>query len=259
MNILNILANDNYFIYNKDIAKSMGIDVAIILALLCNKYNYYQKEDKLLIKDNKEFFYCTRDTIYDETGIKDACQRNAMKILRENGILEVQSIGIPAKNYYHIDVEKLSESIEISRCVKMKHQDAQKTNDLRCENRTQIINNNNINIVEEEKIEKLEKSIVETLGVTNIFTINECISYLDDLPLEVIQYALETTARKNAKWNYAKTILNGYIKNNIDSLDKIKAEELAFKGKSETAPKTEDNAKAMAERLRKRMGLSDED
>ena len=116
---------------------------------------------------------------------------------------------------------------------------------------------NNINIVEEEKIEKLEKSIVETLGVTNIFTINECISYLDDLPLEVIQYALETTARKNAKWNYAKTILNGYVKNNIDTLDKIKAEEIAFKGKNED--KIEDNAKAMAERLRKRMGLNNED
>ena len=107
MNILNILAGDNYFIYNKDIAKNMGTDVAIILGLLCNRYSYYQKENKLITLDNKEYFYCTRETIYNETGLKESSQRKAMKILEDNQILEYKKIGIPSKNYYYINIYQL--------------------------------------------------------------------------------------------------------------------------------------------------------
>ena len=142
MNILNLLAGDNYFIYNKDIAKNMGTDVAIILGLLCNKYNYYQKENKLTMLDGKEYFYCTREHIYNETGLKESCQRKAMKILEDNNILEHKKVGIPSKNYYYINQEKLLETIEKLSSVKNKGLEIQNENDLSLKNYTQIIYNN---------------------------------------------------------------------------------------------------------------------
>lgn len=170
MNILNILANDNYFIYNKDIAKHMGTDVAIILGLLCNRYNYYQKENKLTIIDNKEYFYCTRETIYDETGLKESCQRKAMKILEDINILEYKKIGIPSKNYYYINTQKLLQTLENLSSLKNKGLEVQENNDLSLKNDTQIINNNikkeNINIeynVEQPKSFKIDLELKENI------------------------------------------------------------------------------------------------
>lgn len=168
MNILHILANDNYFIYNKDIAKTMGTDVAIILGLLCNKYNYYEKQNKLTIIDGKEYFYCTREHIYNETGLKESGQRKSMKILEDQGILEHKKIGIPSKNYYYINIEKLAQILEISSSAENKELEVSKNNDLSLKNNTQILyNKNNIEkninleyIPENEEIKK-ENSILK--------------------------------------------------------------------------------------------------
>lgn len=171
MNILNLLAGDNYFIYNKDIAKNMGTDVAIILGLLCNKYNYYQKENKLTMLDGKEYFYCTREHIYNETGLKESCQRKAMKILEDNNILEHKKVGIPSKNYYYINQEKLLETIEKLSSAKNKGLEIQNENHLSLKNDTQIIYNNtkkeNINnkdIMLSENIKCIIDYLNESIG-----------------------------------------------------------------------------------------------
>ena len=72
---------------------------------------------------------------------------------------------------------------------------------------------------------------VETLGSTNLNNIKECIEYLSILPFEVIEYALKKTARKGAKWDYARTILDSYKDKKIDSLEKVQADEISFKNK----------------------------
>ena len=57
-------------------------------------------------------------------------------------------------------------------------------------------------------LEKIQKILIETIGSTNITVTQEVISYLDDLPVDVIEYALKKTARKGARWDYAQSILN---------------------------------------------------
>ena len=83
-------------------------------------------------------------------------------------------------------------------------------------------------------VEELQKIIIETLGSTNLMVMQEAISYLDDLPLEVIKEALVRTARKQKKWDYARGTLNNWIEDGLNTLEKIRANDLEFKSTNQT-------------------------
>lgn len=86
----------------------------------------------------------------------------------------------------------------------------------------------------------MQKIIIETLGSTNLTVIQEAISYLDTFPLEVIKEALVRTARKQKKWDYARGTLNNWIESKLDTLEKIKANDLEFKSQTTTKEETEE-------------------
>lgn len=80
----------------------------------------------------------------------------------------------------------------------------------------------------EEKEEKLQQRFIECLNSFNTNAINECISYLKDLPFSVIDYVLsKTSGIQYPNWNYAKVILDDYVKRKIDSLEKINTDKSA--------------------------------
>lgn len=96
------------------------------------------------------------------------------------------------------------------------------------------------NLLSNSEVEKLQKVIIETLGSTNLMVMQEAISYLDDLPFEVIKEALVRTARKQKKWDYARGTLNNWIESKLDTLEKIKANDLEFKSQTTTKEETEE-------------------
>lgn len=80
----------------------------------------------------------------------------------------------------------------------------------------------------EEKEEKLQQRFIECLNSFNTNAISECISYLKDLPFSVIDYVLsKTSGIQYPNWNYAKAILDDYVKRKIDSLEKINTDKSA--------------------------------
>lgn len=105
-------------------------------------------------------------------------------------------------------------------------------------------NEDDIDLLSNNDVEEVQKIIIETLGNTNLTVIKEAISYLDDFPLEVIKEALVRTARKQKKWDYAKGILNNWIDEHLDTLEKIKAKDLEFKNKNVPQEETEEERKA---------------
>lgn len=122
------------------------------------------------------------------------------------------------------------------------------------ETEAETININNINE------EKLQKKFVECIGSTNLNAIEECLSYLNDLPYEVIEIALKKTSDVNGNWKYAKVILNNWIKAKIDTVEKVQTEELNFKNKGmqkkeeteeERQARIAQEVKAMEERVAK--------
>lgn len=113
-----------------------------------------------------------------------------------------------------------------------------------------VIVNENINELYNKNVEKIDKIFIETLGSTNLNNIRECIEYLDKLPLEVIEYALKITARNNAKWNYARTILDSYVEKGLNTLEKIQADEIEFKNKTSQKLKEETEEEKTARKIK---------
>lgn len=99
-------------------------------------------------------------------------------------------------------------------------------------------------------VEKIDSLFIETMGSTNISNIQECIKYLDNLPVEVIEHALRKTARKGAKWDYAMTILDSYVEKNLNTLEKVKADEIEFKNKTN---KNTENTETEEEKTKKKI------
>ena len=114
--------------------------------------------------------------------------------------------------------------------------------------------NDNASGLYDEDVEKINNTFVETLGSTNLNNIRECIGYLDELPFEVIEYALKKTARKGAKWDYAMTILNSYVEKKLNTLEKVQADEIEFKNKIHTENKEETEEEKMARKLKELEG-----
>lgn len=131
------------------------------------------------------------------------------------------------------------------------------------ENRNRNRNENidtNKNILYNEDVEKINQTFLETIGSTNINNIKECIEYLDKLEYEVIEYALKQTARAGAKWNYTKAILDNYVSENINTLEKVTTKEIEFKNKNKK--QVEEHKETKEERiarLKREWGEEDED
>ena len=67
------------------------------------------------------------------------------------------------------------------------------------------------NFLKEKLEDKLQKRFIECINSTNLNAINECISFLEDLPFEVIEIALKKASEVNGSWKYAKKILNASL------------------------------------------------
>ena len=125
MNILSILASDNYIVVNRDLLKKYGINVTLMLCELASEYNYFDKNGKL----EDGMFYSTIDNISERTGLSKYQQSEALKALDEVGIVKSVIKGMPAKRYFKIDVEELTKqiaNISLSSCKEIRKQAGEK-------------------------------------------------------------------------------------------------------------------------------------
>ena len=96
--------------------------------------------------------------------------------------------------------------------------------------------NDNVNVNEnadgfcDADVAKIDQLMIECLNTTNTNNILECTSYLDKLPVDVIEYVLKKTSRiANPNWAYAMSILDDYVKKDIVTLELAKADDLKHK------------------------------
>jgi uncharacterized phage protein (TIGR02220 family) len=103
LDIIDLLANDNYIIANKTIARLYGLEEAILLGELASEFKYWQRRDEL--KDG--WFYSTIENVKDNTTLSEKKQRTALLNLKAAGLVDVKLAGIPAKRYIKINTEQL--------------------------------------------------------------------------------------------------------------------------------------------------------
>ena len=103
MNIVNLLASDNYIVVNKDLIKEFGINTALMLGELASEYQYYYKNNML----ENDMFFSTIENIEENTGLSKHQQKKALDELKSMGIIDVIVKGLPAKRYIKIDINIL--------------------------------------------------------------------------------------------------------------------------------------------------------
>ena len=86
--------------YNKGIAREYGVNVAVLLGLLCYKYDYWLEKGSLT---EDGYFFVTQEDITEETGLSPFQQREALEVLKNINILQVSRRGMPSKNYYKLN------------------------------------------------------------------------------------------------------------------------------------------------------------
>lgn len=220
MNIIHLLANDNYITVNKDLIKLLGLEEAVLLGELCSEYNYWLKNDKL----ENNMFYSTAKNIEENTCLSPYQQRNAIQSLVNAGIIRTELRGIPAVKWFEIDEEQLLK-ILTTRCEKTSQLDVKKlhSNNNKKNNKENTISKD---IVEEKS--KKKNQYQKCLDMVNEYTTN---SELREKLLESYKLFNENSREVGRPFysNHFKGKLNALSELATDSATQIKIVEQTLK------------------------------
>lgn len=123
MKFISILSGNGFVMYNKEIAKSVSVNGAIIFGQLCSSYESFNKKGMLTKKDNKDYFFLTSDCIEEETSLTYKQQLKAIKELEKAEYIETKVMGVPAKKYFHVTEKILKDFLSNSNPSSDKRED----------------------------------------------------------------------------------------------------------------------------------------
>ena len=101
--LLTQFASNNYGLYNKTLAKKIGLHESIFLGEIISEYDYWNRMYSLT---DDGYFYSTVENVMESTTLSDYQQRSIIKHLVELKILNVRVAGMPAKRYFRINEEQ---------------------------------------------------------------------------------------------------------------------------------------------------------
>lgn len=96
MSIIHLLASRNFIVVNKDVARKIGLDEAIMLGELASEYGYWEAKGELT---EDGFFFSTVENVEVNTTFSQYKQKTAIERLQAEGLLYVDRRGLPAKRY----------------------------------------------------------------------------------------------------------------------------------------------------------------
>lgn len=169
MSILKLLSNQGFISYNKIIARTCGVNEAILIGELCSIQDFYRTEE----------FYIVQERISNDTALSIKQIRTTLLNLEEEGIISISRKGIPCRNYYKINAELLNEIIKngenqpaenIDLIAQTEEQDVTKGNNLELQKETTR---------EEKRLVLLNNKNTE-VRIQNKNTQEACVSYLQE-------------------------------------------------------------------------------
>lgn len=107
--ILNLLANDNYIIVNKDLIRKIGLNEAILIGELASEYKSWRKKEKLV----DDMFYSTIENIEENTGLNEYHQRKIINNLIKLDLIECKVKGMPATRYIKLKQENIAKILNL--------------------------------------------------------------------------------------------------------------------------------------------------
>jgi hypothetical protein len=106
--ILNVLSANAYWTVNKALARAIGIEEAAFVAELLYKYRYWR--DRGQLDEQGGFFYTSTDA-QAAFGVSDKVIARLTKSVQKQGLFVVKKRGLPAKNYWYPQWERILELI----------------------------------------------------------------------------------------------------------------------------------------------------
>lgn len=113
MNVLSILGGNAFVMFNKEIAREVSVNGAIIFGQLCSSHESFGSKDMLTTYQGKEYFFLTSEVIEEETALTYKQQLKAIKDLEAAGYIQTVIMGQPARKYFHI-TNKIFEQFQVS-------------------------------------------------------------------------------------------------------------------------------------------------
>ena len=246
---IKLLAQNNYVIFNKEIANKIGIEAAILLGTLCSYQNSFKLQE----------FYKEETELAKDTALSIYSIRKAKKILEENGILKITKKGLPARHYFYIitsGIENLitsSDKITINSGVEMittsgnenitTGSDENLTTINNINNSNKYNNNNNYNYIynnsssSDEIINFIENNFGRTLSSYEFEKIN---CWLDEFDSDMVKHAIELSILNNKRtFAYIEGILKNWKSCGYKTLNDIKNEDVTPKPKTKEELKKE--------------------
>lgn len=107
--ILNLLANDNYIIVNKDLIRKIGLNEAVLIGELASEYKSWRKKEKLV----DDMFYSTIENIEENTGLNEYHQRKIINNLIKLDLIECKVKGMPATRYIKLKQENIAKILNL--------------------------------------------------------------------------------------------------------------------------------------------------
>ena len=97
-----LLSSSAFIIFNKELARQVGLKEAILLADLISKEEYFIANGM-----TDGWFFNTEVNIEKDTTLTPYQQRKCLKTLKTNLVLETKRKGIPAKQYFKINEQQV--------------------------------------------------------------------------------------------------------------------------------------------------------
>lgn len=107
---LSFLNHEEYQSYYRPMARFCGsVHAAIMLNELVNRLLYHEKRKELISheKFGGDWFYLTMEKCEERTCLTRREQDTGLKILKEKGLIECISFGLPAKRHFRIKMENV--------------------------------------------------------------------------------------------------------------------------------------------------------
>ncbi|MFS0638594.1 hypothetical protein AB1K84_22100 [Mesobacillus foraminis] len=103
MNVLSILGGNVFVMFNKEIAREVSVNGAIIFGQLCSSYESFGSKNMLTNYHGNEYFFLTSEVIEEETALTYKQQLKAIKDLEAAGYIQNCNNGISSKEIlsYH--------------------------------------------------------------------------------------------------------------------------------------------------------------
>lgn len=111
--ILNSMSSKAHWQVNKTIAMKIGIEPALLISDLMQKYKYFANKNQLIEKYNQKWFFNTSDDIKNSTTLSYKQQKRCLDILQANNFIKFEKFGFHGKLHFTILWQNIYEMMSI--------------------------------------------------------------------------------------------------------------------------------------------------